>query len=86
MPESGSGLDQSTKAKNPFALAGFVLGILSVFFHVFAILPTFAIVFSAIGLTKVKQTGSRKVFAWIGLILGSIYFLVAIVNLATGRW
>ena len=41
------------------------------------VIPILAIIFSGIGLAKVKDRGGRgKVQAWVGLILGVLYTLV----------
>lgn len=68
---------EADKPRNAFALTGLVLGIASVFLWFIGIIPILAIVFSGIGLAKVKdRAGKGKVQAWIGLILGILYTLV----------
>ncbi|MBS4008486.1 MAG: DUF4190 domain-containing protein [Clostridium sp.] len=63
--------------RNGFALTGLVLGIASIFLSFVGIIPILAIIFSGIGLAKVKDRGGRgKVQAWVGLILGVLYTLV----------
>lgn len=65
------------KPRNGFALTGLILGIASVLLASIGIIPILAIVFSGIGLAKVKaRSGKGKVQAWIGLILGILYTLV----------
>lgn len=68
---------QKTKTRNGFATTGLTLGILSGVFNGIGIIPFLAIIFSGIGLAKVKTyEGDGKVKAWIGLILGIIYMLM----------
>ena len=71
---------------NPLATTGFVFGLVSPFFYSFAVMPVLAVVFSSIGLARASTRGSGRALAWIGLVLGSIYFIVAIVALSMGRW
>jgi len=67
---------KAPKPRNGFALTGLILGIASVLLSI-GIIPILAIVFSGIGLSKVKdRSGKGKVQAWIGLILGILYTLV----------
>ncbi len=62
---------------NGFALTGLILGVVAVFLSFIGIIPILAIIFSGIGLAKVKDRAGRgKVQAWIGLILGILYTLV----------
>jgi len=68
---------EAPKPRNGFALTGLILGIASVLLSSIGIIPILAIVFSGIGLAKVKdRSGKGKVQAWIGLILGILYTLV----------
>ena len=68
---------EGAKSRNGFALTGLALGIASVLLSFIGIIPILAIIFSSIGLAKVKDRGGRgKVEAWIGLILGVLYTLV----------
>jgi len=68
---------EAEKPRNAFAVTGLILGIASVFLSFIGIIPILAIIFSGIGLAKVKDRGGRgKVEAWIGLILGVVYTLV----------
>lgn len=65
------------KPRNGFALTGFILGIASVLLASIGIIPILAIIFSGIGLGKVKDRSDKgKVQAWISLILGILYMLV----------
>ena len=68
---------EAEKPRNAFALTGLILGIASVFLSFIGIIPILAIIFSGIGLAKVRdRAGKGKVQAWIGLILGILYTLV----------
>ena len=68
---------EKPKTRNGFALTGLILGIASVLLASIGIIPILAIVFSGIGLAKVKdRSGKGKVQAWIGLILGILYTFV----------
>ena len=63
--------------KNNYALAVLILGVVSVFLYTIGILPILAIVFSSIGLSKVKPYGGKgQIQAAIGLVLGIIYTLL----------
>lgn len=68
--------NQSIKVKNRPAFTGFILGVASVLFFEFWLIPFLAIVFSAIGLQRTGSIGGKgKVAAWVGLILGILYLL-----------
>jgi len=73
--ETGS---SNAKAKrNPYAIAGFCLGIGSVFFYTIGILPILAVVVSAFGLAKnIDYGGKGKALGGIGLVLGILYFVM----------
>ena len=65
---------EKPKTRNGFALTGLILGIASVLLASIGIIPILGIVFSSIGLAKVKdRSGKGKVQAWIGLILSVKY-------------
>lgn len=70
-------------ATNTFAIAGFVLGLISWFLNLWGIIGTLAIVFSALGLSKLKFVNNKgKVFAIIGLISGIcnvLYFVIRLI-------
>ncbi|NMC56057.1 MAG: DUF4190 domain-containing protein [Eubacteriaceae bacterium] len=70
-------------ATNTFAIAGFVLGLISWFLNLWGIIGTLAIVFSALGLSKLKLYNNKgKVFAIIGLISGIcnvLYFVIRLI-------
>lgn len=69
---------------NTFAITGFVLGLISWFLNLFGIIGTLAIVFSAIGLSKLKIYNNKgKAFAIIGLISGIcnvIYVVIVLLS------
>ncbi len=62
---------------NGYATAGFYLAIASILFSIIGLIPIMAIVFSGIGLFRVKERGGKgKTQAWIGLLLGGIQLIV----------
>ena len=62
--------NKNSMTTHPFAIAGFVLGIISCLLGFVGIV---AIVFSALALYKIYQEGYRgKAFAWIGLFSGIV--------------
>ena len=63
---------EENKKTNGLAITGLVLGIVAMLFNPFAILSILSIIFSIIGLVKVKTLGSGKGLAIAGLILGII--------------
>jgi hypothetical protein len=66
--------------KNNFALAGLILGIVSVFFYVIGIIPILAIIFSGIGLSRTKiYNGAGKQPASIGLVLGIVFTIMYLI-------
>lgn len=71
---------------NSAAITGLVLGIASVVFWSFAVVPAVAVVFSSIGLARVSEYGSGRPQAWIGLVLGAIYVVMGLMHLVMGRW
>ncbi len=65
------------KCTNAYAIAGLILGGLSVFLYAVGIIPILAVVLSGVGLYKVKGFhGKGRVPAWIGLVLGIIYTIM----------
>jgi len=69
--------ESSQVKKNKFAVIGFVLGIISIFFSSIGVIPILASILSAIGFYEIdKGKGEGKTMAAIGLILGIIYTIV----------
>ena len=69
--------ESSQVKKNKFAVIGFILGIISIFFSSIGIIPILALIFSVIGFYQIdKGKGEGKTMAAIGLILGIIYTIV----------
>lgn len=69
-------LSNNSSTNNPFAITGMVLGISSILLFIIGVIPILAIIFSGIGLSKVKQYGDRgRAQSWVGLILGILYTL-----------
>ncbi len=63
--------------KNTFAVIGFSLGLLSIFFASIGLIPIAGIITSLVGIYKSgKLNGKGKIYAIIGLLLSIIYFLV----------
>gem|GEM_PF-1212099 len=63
--------------RNSYAVAGLVLGIVSVFFYQIGILPLAGIALSVVGLVKAKDyAGKGTVQATIGLILSCLYTIL----------
>ncbi len=68
---------QEASRRNPFAIAGLALGVVSFFLFSIGLIPILAIVFSSIGLAKSgNYQGAGRVQAWIGLVLGIVYTVV----------
>ena len=84
-PANTANSNDTPAATNTFAIAGFVLGLISWFLNLWGIIGTLAIVFSALGLSKLKVYNNKgKVFAIIGLISGIcnvLYFVIRLVYL-----
>jgi len=68
--------DKLVRKRNILSSVGLIFGFLSIFTASLGIAPILAVVFSSIGLSKVRDTGRGKVQSWTGLILGFLYFLV----------
>ena len=74
--ENNKDLIYGNDSTNGMAIAGFVLGLISLFINILGIISILAIVFSSIGLSKVSKTKQKgKVFSIIGLISGIIALL-----------
>ncbi len=81
---NGSNNPQGTS--NSLAVAGFVVSIVSLFINLAGIVGLVATILSAIGLSKVKETGKGKGLAIAGLIIGIIgivYGIYSIFNAAS---
>lgn len=74
--EQGTG---TKKKKDPFAIWGFVIGIVSVFLGM-GLPPIVAIILSGIGINKTKESGTGRWMAVTGLMLGILYFVVYLYN------
>ena len=78
MSQDNNDLINRNNSTNVMTIVGFVLGLVSFFLNFWGIVGVLAIVFSAIGLSKISKTGEKgKVFAIIGLISGIINVLYA---------
>lgn len=68
---------EQEKFKNSWAIIGFVLALISVFFAYIGIIPLAGVVTNIVGLYKAKTLGGRgKLLAIAGLIISLIYTLV----------
>ena len=80
--------NQSSAKKNGLAIAGMVVGIVSIIpaLNFYCITGVVGLVLSILGLKKVKEVGSGKAFAIAGLvcsIVGIVIGIFAIIALAT---
>ena len=76
-----------SKKFNGMCIVGFILGVLSVaIYWLIPFLPVLAIIFSGIGLSKIKveNTKGKGLATW-GLVLGILYTLLIGVKLLLGR-
>lgn len=65
------------QTKNNWAVVGFILGVLSIFFAWIGIIPLSGLVINIVGIIKARKRGGKgKWLAMIGLILSSLYTLV----------
>lgn len=65
-------------------IAGFVLGLISLFLNFFGIVGIIAIVFSAIGLSQLSGTNQKgKVLAIIGLVSGIVSVIYTFIIIMT---
>ena len=77
-PNCGAPVGRSDKT-NAFAITGFVFSIISIFFHVYAIVPVLACVFSLAAFNDIDTTHEKgRGLAVAGLIIGVIYILAAL--------
>jgi len=63
------------KKKDLFAVWGLIFGVASAFLGM-GLITIIAIILSAIGINKTKETGSGRWMAVTGLVLGILYFLI----------
>ena len=73
--EENNGLNNNKGKTNSLAIAGFAVAMTSLFLNFYGIVGLVATVLSAVGLSKVKETGTGKGFAIAGLIIGIISIL-----------
>ena len=71
-------VEKGNPDKNPFAVTGFIFGIISIFLSAFSLFPILAIIFSGIGLSEARKGGRSSWMAIVGLVLGILYLLVSI--------
>ncbi len=74
------------KRNNVLAITGFVLSLVSLLINPIAVLSILGLIFSAIGLSKVKVVNSGKGLAIAGIIisiLSTIYSIWAIIYVAS---
>ena len=85
MQEYDKQLTTVNNSTNGMSIAGFVLGIISLFINLFWIPSILGVVFSAVGLAQISKSNQKgKVFAIFGLITSAIsiiYGLLALVAL-----
>jgi hypothetical protein len=71
--------------RNGYALAAFVLGLLSVPLYLFGIVSILAIIVGVLGLRKPPRAIPNIVLAATGIALGAMSFLMGLVSLGVGR-
>ena len=71
--------------RNDYALASFVLGLLSVPFYLFGIISILAVIVGVLGLRKPPRALPNIVLASTGMALGALSFLMGLVMLGVGR-
>jgi hypothetical protein len=71
--------------RNGYAVAAFVLGLLSVPFYLFGIVSILAVIAGVLGLRKPPRVPSNIVLAATGIALGAMSFLAGLVSLGVGR-
>jgi len=85
--ENRKGYEMENRKYNGMCITGFILGVLSVaFYWLVPVLPLIAIIFSGIGLAKIKADGTKgKGLAISGLVLGILFTLQVGVKLLLGQ-
>jgi hypothetical protein len=80
MPADGN----TNKKMNPFAMVGFIMGIISLFLSLFGITGILACIFSGIGISQCNpKTESGKGLAIFGLIFGIISIIAVVYTFST---
>lgn len=82
MQEYDKQLTTVNNSTNGMAIAGFVLGLISLIINLFWIPSILGIVFSAVGLAQISKSNQKgKVFAIVGLITSAISIIFALLAL-----
>lgn len=82
MQEYDKQLTTVNNSTNGMAIAGFVLGLISLIINLFWIPSILGIVFSAVGLAQISKSNQKgKVFAIVGLVASLISIIFAILAL-----
>jgi hypothetical protein len=71
--------------RNDYAVASFVLGLVSVPFYLFGIFSILAVIAGVLGLRKPPRALPNMVLASTGIALGALSFLMGLVMLGVGR-
>jgi hypothetical protein len=71
--------------RSDFAVASFVLGLLSVPFYLFGIFSILAVIVGVLGLRKPPRALPNIVLASTGIALGALSFLMGLVMVGVGR-
>jgi hypothetical protein len=80
------GAPPPTAPRNGYAVAAFVLGLLSVPFYLFGFVSILAVIAGVLGLRKPPRVvPSNLVLAATGIALGAMSFLAGLVSLGVGR-
>ena len=78
----GANKDAVQQKTNGFAITGFVIGLVSMLIDPVGIFGTLAVVFSSIGLGKIKNNGQKgKGLAVTGLILGIVALVWLVIKI-----
>jgi hypothetical protein len=72
-------------SRNDYAVASFVLGLISVPFYLFGIISILAVIAGVLGLRKPPRALPNMVLASTGIALGALSFLMGLVMLGVGR-
>ncbi|MBP3502168.1 MAG: DUF4190 domain-containing protein [Clostridia bacterium] len=78
--------NQMNKSSNGLAVAGFVVGVISIFINFYTITGIIGLILSIVGLKKSKQTETGKGLAIAGIccsIVGIIVGIIAIIAMIT---